>query len=229
MEKGIDRFYLPNIDSSTTEDMLSLESKYPGICFPMIGLHPCSVKADYLEEINHVVEQLETRSYCAIGEIGMDLYWDKTFVDQQRDAFVRQIQLANSHEIPIVIHSRETLDMNIEIVSTEKSKTLRGIFHCFTGSENQARQILELGFLLGIGGVLTYKNSDLKEVLKNIPLEGIVLETDSPYLTPVPFRGKRNESAYVYYVAEKLAEVKGVSLDEVAEITTRNAKELFGE
>ena len=193
----------------------------------MMGLHPCSVKENYEEELEIVEGWLKKRSFCAIGEIGIDLYWDKTFFEQQKKAFLKQVQWAKELEIPIVIHSRESIDIIIDLLKPEKDERLRGIFHCFTGDIRQAQEIIDLGFLMGIGGVLTFKKSGLDKTLANVDLAHLVLETDAPYLAPTPFRGKRNESAYVSLVAEKLAAVKDVSLEEIAAITTKNAEELF--
>lgn len=197
------------------------------MCIAMMGLHPCSVKENYLTELNIVESELSKRSFSAIGEIGLDYYWDKTFINEQKEAFIRQMNLAKNFDIPIVIHSRDSTEDVISLVRQEKSPKLRGIFHCFGGSVEEAQQITDLGFLLGIGGVLTYKKSGLDQTLKHIDLRHIVLETDAPYLTPVPFRGKRNEPSYITFVAEKLAEAKGMSLEEVCRITTENAENLF--
>lgn len=227
-EAGVSRFYLPAIDSSETDSLLQLEEKYPGICVAMMGLHPCSVKEDVETELKNVENWLSKRKFVAVGEIGLDYYWDKTFIDQQKQAFHRQIEWALQYDIPIVIHSRNSIDDCLDIVGQHQKGKLKGIFHCFTESLNSAKKIMELGFCMGIGGVLTYKNSGLAEVVKEIPMEYLVLETDSPYLTPVPFRGKRNESSYLKYVAEKLADVKGISLEDVAKITTTNAEKIFG-
>jgi len=226
--EGVQRFYLPGIDSEVIEDMLQLERDFPGKCFAMMGLHPCSVKEDYEQELALVSDWLKKRSFSAVGEIGLDYYWDKTFVQQQQEAFHRQIEWALQYGLPIVIHSRESMADSIQIVQEHQKGSLRGIFHCFTGTLEEAKKIIDAGFYLGIGGVLTYKNTHLREVLKEISLDHIVLETDAPYLTPVPFRGKRNESSYLKYVAEKLAEVKNVSVEEIGSITTANAKKIFG-
>ena len=224
---GVHEYYLPNIDSTSIEDMLLLEKKYPNRCHAMMGLHPCSVKANYQEELDIVKQWLEKRPFCAIGEIGIDLYWDKSTIEEQKKAFITQVGWAKELNIPIVIHARESLDILIDLVKKEKDHRLRGIFHCFTGTSDQAKQIIELGFYMGIGGVLTYKNSGLDKTVEQIPLEWLVLETDSPYLTPVPYRGKRNESAYVKNVATKLSEVKKVEFEEIAVATTANAKKIF--
>jgi len=224
---GVERFYLPNIDSNSIEGMLALEKQYPENCFPMMGLHPCSVNADYKKELAIVEEWLGKRPFVAVGEIGIDLYWDKTYIEQQKDAFKIQIQWAKDLNIPIIIHARDALDIIIEIVEEEKDERLNGIFHCFTGTLEQAKRIEALGFYIGIGGVLTFKNGGLNKIAGNIPMERIVLETDSPYLAPKPKRGKRNESSYILYVAEKLAEIKGMSLSEIMKITTENANKIF--
>jgi TatD DNase family protein len=226
---GVKKMYLPNIDSSSIAPMLKLEEQFPENCFAMMGLHPGSVNEKYGEELQVVEHWLGKRKFCAIGEIGMDYYWDKTFISQQKDAFSRQIDLAKEFLLPVIIHQRECFDDLFEIVRSKNDKNLRGIFHCFTGTLEQAEKIISLGgFKLGIGGVLTYKKSELPEVVKQIDLKHIVLETDSPYLPPAPYRGKRNESSYIIFVAQKIAEVKGISLEEVAEATSINAEEIFG-
>lgn len=224
---GVTKMFLPAIDSSELESLLTLEKAYPQHCIAMMGLHPCSVKDNYEEELRLVQEQLFSRSFAAVGEIGLDFYWDVTFTNQQYEAFRRQVDWAKQLQLPVVIHSRNSLDESIGVITEKQDGSASGIFHCFSGTLEQAQRIIDLGFYLGIGGVLTYKNSGLAEVVKNVPLESMVLETDAPYLTPVPFRGKRNESSYIKYVAEKLAEVKGVSVEEVADVTTRNAQNIF--
>ncbi len=225
---GVERFYLPNIDSSSIEAMFQLEAAQPERCFAMMGLHPCSVKENFEEELAIVREWLDKREFCAIGEIGIDLYWDKTFFAQQQTAFRRQIEWAIELDIPIVIHSRESTQEILEILNDMRHEKLRGIFHCFGGSVEDARQIIDLGFYLGIGGVLTFKKSGLDKTMEEIGLEKVVLETDSPYLAPTPFRGKRNESAYVSLVAQKLADIKQISVAEIWKITGQNALEIFG-
>jgi TatD DNase family protein len=225
---GVQAFFLPNVDKDTIEPMLALEAAHPGVCYAMMGLHPCSVNETYLEELAIVRQWLERRTFCAIGEIGIDLYWDKTHVAAQEAAFLKQVEWALEYDLPVIIHSRESTDHLLGLLAPLRSERLRGIFHCFTGDRRQAEQVIELGFLLGIGGVLTFKNSGLDAVTKQIGLEYLVLETDAPYLAPAPHRGKRNESAYLLRVAEKLAEVKGVSLDTVSQITSQNAGRLFG-
>ncbi len=224
---GVSKMYLPAIDSSETESMMALEQKYPGVCIAMMGLHPCYVKENVALELEHVRSWLEKRDFVAIGEIGLDFYWDKTFTHQQYEAFDIQMQWALELNRPIVIHTRNAMQETINRVKPFAQKGLKGIFHCFSGSTESAKQIIDLGFLLGIGGVITYKNAGLPEVLENVNLEHLVLETDAPYLTPVPFRGKRNESSYLSFIITKLAEVKGISEEEVARITTLNAEMIF--
>jgi TatD DNase family protein len=225
---GVQRFYLPGIDSSAIESMLNLEEKYPGICYPMMGLHPCYVKENYKEELGIVKEWLDKRRFVAVGEIGLDFYWDKTFTTQQYEAFEMQMEWALQASLPIVIHTRNAMQETINAVKPFAERGLKGIFHCFSGSYESAVQIINMGFLLGIGGVVTYKNAGVAEVLQKIDLQHIVLETDAPYLTPVPFRGKRNESAYLQYVVDKLAGIKNVGAEGIADITTQNAIKIFG-
>ncbi len=224
---GVEEFYLPAIDSSETEAMLLLESKYPGKCFAMIGLHPCSVKENYKRELMYVHEWLQKRQFIAIGEVGLDFYWDKTFTDQQYESFHQQIEWALQYDLPLVIHTRDAMQQTIDVVKKYTDKGLHGIFHCFSGNYQNALDIVNAGFLLGIGGIVTYKNAGIAEVVKEIDLTNIVLETDSPYLTPVPFRGKRNESGYIKYIVRKIAEIKNISFEEVAAITTTNAEKIF--
>lgn len=228
LENRVQKLYLPNIDSDSVKDVFSLTDLYPNNCFPMMGLHPCSVKENYQEELEFISKYIDEPRVVGIGEIGMDMYWDKTFVEQQKDAFRIQINWAKQRKMPIIIHCREAFDEIYEILVEEKDELLRGIFHCFSGTEEQARKIVDLGFYLGIGGVLTYKNSGLADAIKNIELQHIVLETDSPYLTPVPHRGKPNESSYLIHVANKLAEVMNCSLEQVANTTSENAIKIFG-
>lgn len=227
-KEGVSKILMPAIDSSTHTVMLELEEERPLTCISMIGLHPCSVKENYLFELKIVRDYLEKRSFKAVGEIGLDFYWDKTFTEQQYAAFNQQIEWALHFDLPIVIHSRNSTNECIEVVSKHQKGKLRGVFHCFSGDIVQAKRVIDLGFYLGIGGVVTFKNSGLDKVMEEIPLEHVVLETDAPYLAPVPFRGKRNEPAYLKYVAEKLAGIKNVEIDEVAKITTANAEKLFG-
>lgn len=223
-EAGIKQVLLPAIDSSTHKQMLQTEKEYEG-CLAMIGLHPCSVNNTFDKELDIIKDYLAQRAFVAIGEIGLDFYWDKTYVKEQYEAFHQQIQLALSYELPIAIHSRNAINESIEVV--KQYPGLRGVFHCFSGNLEQAEAILSTGFMLGIGGVLTFKNAGLDKVMEKIGLQNAILETDAPYLAPVPFRGKRNEPAYTAFVAEKLAMLTGRSLEEVQELTTENAKKLF--
>ncbi len=223
---GIKKFFLPNIDSQSIDAMLQMEIDFPDKCFAMMGLHPCSVKENFEEELQIVENWLQKRKFCAIGEIGIDLYWDKSFFEQQKKSFLTQVEWAIDLQLPIVIHCRESIDIVIDLLQPYKGK-VKGIFHCFGGTAEQAKRIIDLDFLMGIGGVLTFKKAKLDEVIQEIPLEYLVLETDSPYLAPVPYRGKRNESSYVKIVAEKMAEAKNIDLEEVAEATTNNALNLF--
>ena len=227
VQSGIKAIYLPNIDVSSIEPMLELEQAHPEFCFAMMGLHPCSVGEDFREALAIIRQWLDRRSFCAIGEIGIDLYWDTSFRLQQEEAFMEQIHWAIEFDLPIVIHARESLDVILDLMSPIQQSALRGIFHCFSGTAEQARRILDLGFLMGIGGVVTYKKSGLDAVLKTVPLTSLVLETDSPYLSPVPFRGKRNESSYLPYIAAKLAEIYETDVEEIGLQTSRTARELF--
>ena len=227
LDQGVNQMFLPNIDSGSIDSLIQLCEEYPTNIFPMIGLHPTSVNQDYKVELDRVEKELLERKYYAVGEIGIDLYWDKTFAKEQEEALLFQFELSIKHDLPVVIHSRDSFDEIMNVIEAFNNPNLRGVFHCFTGTEKEARKIISKGFYLGIGGVVTFKNSGLAEQLKNIPLEHLVLETDSPYLTPTPHRGKRNESAYVFLVAKKLAEVFQTSIHEIAEITTANAKKLF--
>jgi TatD DNase family protein len=225
--EGVEQFYLPAIDSETFQHILDLEKKYPLQCFAMVGLHPCSVNEKYEVELAFVKNNLALRKFVAIGEIGLDFYWDKTFEAQQREAFAMQMQWAIDYNVPISIHTRNAMQETIEMVKPFAKKGLRGIFHCFGGSYESAKEIIKMNFLLGIGGVVTYKNSGLSEVLPKIDLQYLVVETDAPYLTPIPFRGKRNEPSYLKYVIEKIALIKNCSIDEVCVATTKNAQQLF--
>ncbi|HWB27138.1 MAG TPA: TatD family hydrolase [Chitinophagaceae bacterium] len=224
---GVQKFYLPAIDSTVIADMLAFEERYKDRCFAMMGLHPCSVDGNFMEELRLAEEWLNKRPFAAIGEIGLDFYWDKTFTAQQYDAFNIQMGWALQRNMPIVIHTRNAMQETIDAVKPFAAKGLRGIFHCFSGTEADAQEITAMGFLLGIGGVITYKNSGLAEAVQNIDLKYLVLETDAPYLTPVPFRGKRNESSYLQYIVQKLADVKNIAAEEVAEITSANAEKIF--
>ena len=227
IDEGVSKFYLPGIDSTVIESMTALEKRFPGKCVAMMGLHPCSVQGNYLDELEVVEGWLKRRKFAAIGEIGLDFYWDKTFVREQESTFRKQIEWSLLYEVPIVIHTRNAMKETIDIIKEYVSRGIRGIFHCFSGNGENAQEIIDAGFYLGVGGVLTYKNAGLAEVLANIDLKYLVLETDSPYLTPVPYRGKRNESSYLKYILEKLAVLKRCSIEEVADITTKNAEEIF--
>ncbi len=229
IEKGITRLFLPNIDSSSINGMLGLGKKFPDNCFPMMGLHPTSVGENYKEELALVEQWMEKQKFCAVGEIGIDLYWDKTHLKEQQDAFRFQIELAKKYDLPFVIHCRDAFDEIFEILDELNDDKMRGIFHCFTGTVEQAQQIISYGdFKIGIGGVVTFKNSGLDKVVEQLALEHLVLETDSPYLAPTPYRGKRNESTYLYNIAEKVADIYNVSIEKVAKITTENSKQVFG-
>lgn len=228
LQLGVSRFFIPAIDSHHTKSMYQLERDYPEQVNLMMGLHPCYVKDNYQEELNHVEEQLKSRKFVAIGEIGIDLYWDKSTLPNQIEAFKKQIQWAKAYKLPIVIHSRDSFDEIFEVLESEKSPDLYGIFHCFTGSHEQALQAISYNMKLGIGGVVTFKNGKIDTFLNQIPLEHIVLETDAPYLAPVPFRGKRNESSYLRLIAEKVAFLYNISVHEIAQITTENSKNVFG-
>ena len=226
-DKGIQAIYMPNIDSHSVDAMIKTEAQYD-ICYAMIGLHPCSVKEDYLNELKLIDHMMSQRTFAAIGEVGIDMYWDKQFAVQQAEAFRRQIAIAADAGLPVIIHSREALDITISIISELQKGNLTGIFHCFNGDLQQAERILDCGFLLGIGGVITYKNAGLDKVIEVVGIKKVVLETDAPYLSPVPYRGKRNECAYIANVAEKLAEISGLDIKTIAEVTTKNALSLFG-
>ena len=227
IDKGINKFIFPAIASTHFDEMHDLKNKYPGSIYLMSGLHPTNVKENYNEELEFVVNSLKSHSYVAIGEIGIDLYWDKTYLKQQQDAFEFQIRLAIKNDLPIVIHCREAFDEIFEILDKENCTKLRGVFHCFTGTLEQANRAIRLGFKLGIGGVVTFKNGGIDKFLSQIDLKHIVLETDSPYLAPVPFRGKRNESSYITYVIDKLSEIYGLPIKEIASVTTKNAEKVF--
>ena len=227
IDANVTRFFIPAIDSSYTEEMLKLETDFPEHVHLMTGLHPTSVKENYQDELRHVEALLSQRKFVAIGEIGIDLYWDKSTLKIQQEAFKHQIQLAKQYQLPIVIHCRDAFDEIFEVLKTEKSDDLFGIFHCFTGDLEQAKQAISFNMKLGIGGVVTFKNGGIDKFLNQIDLKHIVLETDSPYLAPAPFRGKRNESSYIIKVLEKLSELYGVSKEEIAKITTENSKAIF--
>jgi TatD DNase family protein len=228
LENGVSRFFIPAIDSSYTQAMYDLEKNHPEHVFLMMGLHPTYVKENYLEELQHVEEELAKRKFYAVGEIGIDLYWEKTHLAQQQIAFRKQIQLAKQYQLPIVIHCREAFDEVFEILEEEKSPELFGIFHCFTGTYEQALKAISYNMKLGIGGVVTFKNGKIDQFLNQIELKHIVLETDSPYLAPIPFRGKRNESSYLLRIIDKLATIYNLSANEIATVTTENSKVIFG-
>jgi TatD DNase family protein len=227
-DAGVSRFFVPAIDSSYTESMLMLEENFPLDVYLMMGLHPTSVKENYLEELAHVKEWIDKRTFYAIGEIGIDLYWDKTFLVQQQEVFRTQIKWAKEKKIPIVIHCRAAFDEIFEILETEKDADLRGIFHCFTGTKEQALQAISYNMKLGIGGVVTFKNGKIDTFLNEIDPKHLVLETDAPYLAPKPYRGKRNESAFITNVVDKLVDIYGLSFEEISKITTQNSKDVFG-
>lgn len=226
-DKGVKYLFLPNIDSTSIEDMLKLASEYPDYCFPMMGLHPGSVDKDYPKELKTIEKWLHKEKFCAIGEVGIDLYWDKTYYKEQEEAFLQQMHWASEMDLPLVIHSRKSLNEIISIIKKYPNLDLTGVFHCFPGSPEDAEKIVDMGFKIGIGGVVTFKNAKMAKVVEKIPLETILLETDAPFLTPHPYRGKRNESAYIYFIAEKIAEIKQVDIEKVAEVTTKSALEMF--
>ena len=227
VKKGVDRFIFPAIDSSHLEEMHDIKKRYPENIYLMSGLHPVSVKENYKEELEIVFKSLSAHKYVAVGEIGIDLYWDKTFLKEQQEAFEIQIRLAVSNDLPIVIHCREGFNEIFEILDAEKCPKLRGVFHCFTGTLEQAQRAIDLGFLLGVGGVVTFKNGGIDKFINQIDIQNIVLETDAPYLSPAPFRGKRNESSYITYVLNKLSGLYEISEIEIADITTKNAIKIF--
>jgi TatD DNase family protein len=227
-DNDITRLFLPNVDSASIPMVFDLVNTYPENCFAMLGLHPCDVKENWQDELKTIKEAIPNHKIYAIGEIGIDLYWDKTTLDIQIEAFKIQINWAKELKLPIVIHCRNSFDEVFQVLKEEQDENLRGILHCFTGTLEQAQELIDMGFYLGIGGVVTYKNSGLDKVVEHIDLKYIVLETDSPYLTPVPFRGKPNESSYLTYVAEKVADLHQIPLKEVAEITTENSRVIFG-
>ncbi len=227
IKSNVELMFIPNIDSSTISSMHDLCDSFPKNCFPMMGLHPGSVKMDYLEELKISESFLKNGNYCAIGEIGIDLFWDKTFFKEQEIAFKEQLKWAIKYDLAVVIHCRDSFNEIINILNEFDCSQINAVFHCFTGSIEQAKTIMDFGFMVGIGGVVTFKNSGLDKVVKEIPLERILLETDSPYLTPTPFRQKRNESSYITLIAEKIAEIKSLPLEKIADITTQNAIELF--
>jgi TatD DNase family protein len=228
IDNGVSRFFIPAIDSSCANKIFELEAQFPSNVFLMMGLHPCYVKENYLDELRFVENQLDCRKFYAVGEIGIDLYWDKTTLEIQKIAFKKQIQLAKKHKLPINIHCRDAFDEIFEVLESEKANDLFGIFHCFSGTYEQALQAISYNLKLGIGGVVTFKNGKIDQFLNKIDIENIVLETDSPYLAPVPYRGKRNESSYLVNVIDKLSEIYKLSKEEIARITTENSKMVFG-
>ncbi len=227
IDKGVEQMFLPNINSKSIEGMLSLEAKFPKNVFAMMGLHPTDVKEDFEDELKIVEHWLAKRKFIAIGEIGIDLYWDTTFKNEQIIAFKFQIELARKYDLPIVIHSRDSMTEILEVLNSINLEKVKGVFHCFNGNLEEANKVIEMGFLLGIGGVVTFKNAGLDKIVSAIDLKYLLLETDAPFLTPAPHRGKRNESAHTYYIAQKIAEIKQTNIEEVAEITTKNAEHLF--
>jgi len=224
---GVTKIYLPNIDHDSIDSMFEVESNYPNNCFSMMGIHPCSIQKGFEKQLYEVEEWLTKRPFAAVGEIGTDLYWDKSLFEYQKEAFKVQCSLAIKHNLPVAIHCRESIDETIDILEEDSFKGLKGVFHCFTGTEDQAKRIIDLGFHLGIGGVLTFKNAKIDQALKDIGLEHLMLETDSPYLSPTPHRGKRNSPEYIPLIAQKLADIKEIAIEEVAAITSRNAVGLF--
>lgn len=227
IRQGVDRLLMPNIDEDSIDGMLALEAQFPGKCLPMMGIHPCYVKENVEQQLAIVQSWLEKRRFWGVGEIGLDFYWDKTYIDQQYAAFRGQIAMAIRHRLPISIHSREATRACIDVVKELHDGTLTGVFHCFSGTREEAQEIIDMGFYLGIGGVVTFKKAGLDVLIADIGMEHIVLETDAPYLAPVPYRGKRNESAYIPLIAERIADVKNLKIEEVAAITTGNAQKLF--
>jgi len=227
LEAGVHKMLLPNIDEASIPGMLDLEVRYPGQCFAMMGLHPCYVTENVKAEMTWVRDWLEKRPFIAVGEIGLDFYWDKTFTAQQHQAFREQLEMAKAYRLPVVIHSRESTRQCIDDVKAMQDGGLTGVFHCFSGTLEEAREVIDLGFYLGIGGVVTFKKSGLDKIVEQIDLQHIVMETDAPYLAPVPYRGKRNESAYIPLIGQMVADVKHLKIEEVAAITSSNAHKLF--
>lgn len=225
--QGVKQVLLPNIDESSIDALHDLVDRDPTYFKPMLGLHPCSVQGDYQRQLTTLYKYLDPDLHIAIGEIGLDYYWDKTFIEEQKEAFKTQVKWAEKHDLPIVIHSRDSIDDILEILEEMKIEGLRGVFHCFTGTAEQAERVMALSFYMGLGGVLTFKNSGLDKVVSHLPLEYMILETDAPYLTPHPYRGKRNESSYVRLVAEKLADTLAMPVQDVEKVTSDNAKKLF--
>ncbi|MDX5477646.1 MAG: TatD family hydrolase [Cyclobacteriaceae bacterium] len=227
LENGVNKLYMPNIDVASIDAMLEAELRYPGVCIPMMGLHPCDVKKDFEKELYVMEDWIGKREFAGIGETGLDLYWDKTFFEQQKEALKIQIRWAKEKKWPIILHCRESMDETIAIIKEEKTEDLKGIFHCFSGSLEQAKEIIELGFLLGIGGVSTYKNGGLEKILPEIGLEHLVLETDGPYLAPVPHRGKRNSPEYIPIIAARVGDLTACTVDQVSQVTLENSNQIF--
>lgn len=227
LTNGVDKMYMPNCDSTTIDSMMKVAGLFPNSCYPMMGLHPCYVKENYKAELDIVAQWLEQKKFIAVGEIGLDYHWDLTYKEQQIEAFEQQVDWALQYDLPIVIHSRESTQDCIDIVAKKQNGNLRGIFHCFGGTIEEAKQIIDLNMYMGIGGVVTFKNSKLSKVIDEVGMGNLVLETDAPYLAPTPYRGKRNESSYIPLIAEKLAEVTGIPVEEVAKVTTENAGKIF--
>ena len=226
-QAGISHILLPNIDLESIPQLLATCANYPDMCFPLLGLHPCDVQENYQTELQNIFDYFDKYHFVGVGEIGIDLYWSHTYLEQQKEAFRIQIAFAVKHDLPIVVHKRQSYYETIAVLNEFKNEKLRGIFHCYSGSVAHAEEVIEKGFLLGIGGTVTYKSSKLDEVLPHIPIDKIVLETDAPYLTPVPHRGERNNSHYIPLIAQKIADIKQITLEEVAQETTKNAKKLF--
>ncbi len=228
IDSGVSHMLLPNVDQTTISQMMQLHGDFPESCIPMMALHPTSVKNDWKKQFLSIEKQLEKNKFCAIGETGIDLYWDKTFYKKQCEVFEKHIELAGHYDLPLVIHSRNSLKEILDIMKNKSGSNIHGVFHCFPGNVEEANKVIELGFMIGVGGVVTYKNSAIAKVVENIDLKHLLLETDAPYLAPVPKRGKRNESSYLVFIAEKIAEIKGIHVNEVAAVTTNNAINLFG-
>ncbi len=228
IEAGVKKIILPNIDEKSIDGMLALSNAYPDICYPLMGLHPTSVGKNYMEQLMLVQSWLGKETFYGIGEIGIDLYWDKTYLPEQQEAFRTQLKMARSMQLPVVIHVRNSFNEVYSILNEEQNGNLKGVFHCFSGSETEAQKIIDVGFYMGIGGVVTFKNSNLPEILKKVDIKHLLLETDAPYLAPMPRRGRRNESAYLLPIAEKVAGIYETTTKEVEQITTANARKLFG-
>jgi len=227
LEAGVTRMFLPNIDSTTVNALFALSERYPGSCFPMAGLHPTSVKGDFRNELRIIKELLDRPGIIAIGEIGIDLYWDRTFIHEQKEAFLIQINWARELNLPVVIHSRDSFPVIFRAMDEAGTDKLKGVFHSFTGSREDLEKALSYGFMIGINGIVTFKNSNLRQLVKAIPLDSLLLETDAPYLAPVPYRGKRNESSYLVEIAAEIGEIHNLTKEKVGELTTRNAEKLF--